>query len=137
MLMGTRMAAATPPRLPALLPTSRKKGMDRALPRMYLWMASTRKLAMAASAMPDMASCPLGIFRLNRENTNKTTSKRPRSVNSSIIAAVTPFRLVVVMYNTTMREDLQIHSFCYRSSGDFQKIQRFHKPGRLEFVKKA
>ena len=77
MLRGTMMAAATPLRLPEVSPTVRKKSIPKRSPVMYLWIASTRKVATAAFAIPDIASWPFGIFRLNSENPASATSSNP------------------------------------------------------------
>ena len=71
------IAAATPPRLPDVSPTVRKKSMPNRSPVMYLWIASTRKVATAAFAIPDMASCPFGIFRLKSEKPASATKSKP------------------------------------------------------------
>ena len=77
MQIGTITPAATPPRLPAVTPTSPRNAIPKRSPVMYLCTASTRKDATAAFAIPDIASLPLGNFKLNREKTASVRSRKP------------------------------------------------------------
>ena len=47
---------------------------------MYLWTASTRKVATAALAIPDMAAEPLGAFILKSEKAASVNNSNPNPV---------------------------------------------------------
>ena len=86
-MIGTMIAAATPPKLPAVLPTSPRKLTPSKSPEIYLCTASTRNVATAALAIPDIASDPFGAFILNSENAASVTNNNP---NPDITAILLP-----------------------------------------------
>ena len=114
--IGTIIAAATPPRLPEVSPTVRKKSIPIRSPVMYLWTASTRKVAIAALAIPDMASCPLGIFRLNREKPASVISNNP-----------TPDKIVnidIPLFFTCYIDKINIKRWFQKVSGSIKMVKK-------------
>ena len=74
---GTEIAAATPPRLPLVAPRVWKNSRFNKSPVMYLCTASIKKVAIAAFAIPDIASEPFGAFVLNSEKPASAKSNNP------------------------------------------------------------
>ena len=60
---------------------------------MYLCIASTRKVATAASAIPPIATDPFGILKLKNENPASTSNNRPSPDKIVIIS----FHLIILI----------------------------------------